>query len=163
MSLEIQEYRQEDQERLVEMATGLIDLMAEIDPHKRFRPKEQFDAQKYVESRLKKILEEDGKILVAVIDEKPAGYLMATIEETSGVDALNKFPAKIGSIDALYIDDAYRGQGASTALLEKIEQYFREEGCDYSTVSCVAANEPARSLYTKKGYGEQYIDFLKKL
>ena len=145
------------------MATGLIDLMSSIDPQRLFRPKDDFDARQYIDARLKKVLDENGKVFVAFVDQKPAGYLMATIEETTGVDALNKFPMKKGVIDALFVSDAFRGHGISTLLLEKIEQYFKDKGCGYSEISCLSANEDARNVYLKKGYQERYIDFLKKL
>ena len=163
MQIEIREYSKKDHEGLVEMATGLIDLMSSIDPHSLFRPKEAFDARQYIEARLQKILDESGNVFVAFVDQKPAGYLMATIEETTGVDALNKFAVKKGVIDALFVSDAFRGQGISSALLEKIEEYFRKSGCDFSGISCLATNEAARNIYVKKGYQERYIDFLKKL
>lgn len=163
MSIEIREYSKKDHEGLVEMATGLIDLMSFIDPHRLFRPKEEFDARQYIEARLRKVLDEKGKVFVAFDDEKPAGYLMATIEEATGVDALNKFPIKKGLIDALFVSDEFRGQRISTVLLEKIEQYFKDQGCEYSEISALASNEAARNVYVKKGYQERYIDFLKKL
>ena len=163
MHTDIREYSKKDHEGLVEMATGLIDLMSSIDPQNLFRPKEAFDARKYIEARLKKILDEHGAVFLAFVDEKPAGYLMATIEETTGVDALNKFPIKKGVIDALFVSDVFRGKGIATMLMEKIESFFRDNGCGYSEISCLATNEDARNIYLKKGYQERYIDFLKKL
>jgi GNAT superfamily N-acetyltransferase len=163
MQIEISEYLEKDLDDLMQMAIGLIDLMSSIDPQKRFRPKEDFDAVKYVEARFQKILDENGKVYIAFADEKPAGYLMATIEGATGVDSLNKYPTKLGVIDALFVLESFRGEGISSAVLEKSEAYFRDNGCDFSEISCLATNEPARSAYLKKGYEERYIDFQKRL
>ncbi len=147
----------------MEMAVALIDHMSSLDPHRLFRPKEKFDARQYIEARLQKILTENGKVFVAFVDDVVAGYLMATIEDTSGIDVLNKFPIKKGVIDALFVSDSYRGQGISTILLAKIEDYFKSEGCGYSEVSCLASNDQVRRAYLTQGYQERTIDFLKKL
>ncbi|PIQ75784.1 hypothetical protein COU78_00235 [Candidatus Peregrinibacteria bacterium CG10_big_fil_rev_8_21_14_0_10_49_24] len=163
MSTDIREYCKKDHAYLIEMATGLIDRMASLDPHHLFRPKEDFNAEKYIEARLKKVSDFHGKVLIAFVDKKPAGYLMATIEESEGVDALSKFPIKQGIIDALFVSEIFRGKGVSSSLLESIEEFFRESGCEYAEISCLATNEDAQNIYRKKGYQERYIDFLKKL
>lgn len=163
MQVVLRDYVDGDIECLMAMMTALIDAMSRIDPFHLFYPAEQFNVSAYAAERLKNVRAKKGTVILAFVDDKAAGYVMATLEDTNGVDALNKIPVKKGIIDALFVSDAYRGQGISTALLDAVEEYFRSHGCGYSEVSALARNETARNVYLKKGYTEQYIDFLKRL
>ena len=116
-----------------------------------------------MQARLESVEERDGKILIGYAGDTPAGYVVATIEETGGIDSLNKFSTRRGSIDALFVYDEFRGKGVSSALINTIEDFFRESGCQYSEVACLASNDIAHEFYLKKGYQERYINFLKEL
>lgn len=163
MAIRIREYVESDFKRLVEMATDLIDQMSKLDSLKRFRARGNFDGETYVRARLREVNEQHGRILIAEDAGNAVGYVMATIRESSGADALNKIPFKQGEIDALFIAESHQRQGIATKLLTAIEAFFLENGCDYSCVGCLATNDSVRKLYAKNGYIEQYVDCIKKL
>lgn len=163
MEIKIREYTTADYDRLLIMETDLIDEMSIIDPHKRFRSRKDFNPRKYFDALLQELFEHQGKIIVAEMDGNIVGYLMGKIVHRREVDNENKYPAIQGYIEGLFVDAAHRGKGVSSQLITEIEKYFREQKCDYSSVACVSVNEAARNLYTKAGYGEQYIDYIKKL
>lgn len=163
MPITIRDYTMKDRTRLEEMATSLIDAMAKMDPLKRFRPKEQFDAVAYTDECLKQVSEKQGRILLAISGDLVVGYAMSSIEISSAIDALTKFPAKHGVIDALFVEETARGKGVSSALIQAMEEYFVSLQCDFSSIACLASNVHARNVYGKKGYTEEYIDLLKKL
>lgn len=163
MDVTIREYREEDLENLTSMMQALVSMMAERDPHKRFRSGEDFDATSYTNTLLENVSKADGMVYFAEADGQPVGCIVGSISTLDPIDRLNKYETKQGYIDALYVDDAYRGKGVADALVTSMETYFRAQGCLYSSVSCIAANDQARSFYAKQGYGEQYVDFLKSL
>lgn len=163
MNLEICEYTQEDSEDLLRLTTEIVDLMAKTDPHKRFRPREDFDVEEFTTCELQKVKDTGGKLFLAKVDGKSVGYIMGTVCKEEKRDTLNKYPINRGYIDALFVDEEFRGKGISTKLLKEMENFFQSVGCDHVGITCIAANSPARSLYEKAGYTEQYIDFLKKV
>jgi ribosomal protein S18 acetylase RimI-like enzyme len=159
----IRDCRTEDHERLKTMTMELVDLMSHMDQYKRFLTRDVFNAHAYVTKKIDSIGTDNGKILVAEEDGEIIGYLAASYSDSTKEDSLNKVPFREGSIDDLYVNEAHRSKGVSTALLKEIESYFREMKCDYSTIGCLGTNTAARSLYAKNGYNEQYIDYFKKL
>ena len=56
-----------------------------------------------------------------------------------------------------------RNNGVGTALLEKMEEYFKNNGCEYVFISVFAYNEKALSFYDKHNYHARMIDNIKKL
>lgn len=163
MEIHIREYIPADQKQMLRMQVDLVDKMSQIDPHKRFRSREDLHAQRYFEALQKDLAENQGTMFVAENDGTLVGYISARIERSSEIDTETKYPAKQGYIEGLFVDEAHRGKGISSRLMEHAEKYFRKNGCDFSSVACVAVNEAARKFYAKQGYAEQYIDLLKKL
>ncbi|HLC76132.1 MAG TPA: GNAT family N-acetyltransferase [Candidatus Peribacterales bacterium] len=163
MKILVREYRDADWDEVTRMTVSIVDLMSQIDSHKRFRPKEKFDAAQYAKLSMENAFRHQGKTFIAEADGAVAGYGIGFIVESDERDGLNKFPAKQGFIDAFFIKEEFRGRSVAEKLMASIEDYFRSIGCEFSSVASVAANEAARKFYGKMGYGEQYIDFLKKL
>jgi len=163
MGILVREYRESDRDEIIGMTASIVDLMSTIDPHKRFRPKDKFDAEKYARLSMENAFHHQGKTFIVEADGTIAGYGIGLVEPNEERHTINHFPAKQGYIDAFFIKDGYRGKGVADALMNALEEYFRNIDCEYTSVACVAANTAARKFYEKMGYGEQYIDFLKKL
>ncbi len=163
MTLTIRQYDETYAAGVMELMTQLIDSMAAIDPQKLFKPRSRFNAEAFLHAHLARVKNERGMILVALVDNVPAGYLIATIEEGSPTRKTYQEPQTHGIVDSLFITEAHRGKGISTKLIAQAEEYFRSEHCTHSTVGALFANEPAKAFYRKQGYGEQYVDFMKKL
>jgi ribosomal protein S18 acetylase RimI-like enzyme len=53
-------------------------------------------------------------------------------------------------IDTLWLDDAYRGQGLGTQLMDKAEARGQAEGCAFAFLDTM--NWQARPFYEKRGY-----------
>jgi len=150
-------------DELVLMNVELVDLMSTIDVHKRFRPRNEFDAKKDISLLMEELSRKEGKIFIVESDGLVAGYAIGIVDSFGDRDVVTKYPTKQGYIDAFFIKDTFRGKKLASALMDAVEEYFRGIGCNHSSVACVAANEGARKFYEKMGYGEQYVNFLKKL
>lgn len=55
------------------------------------------------------------------------------------------------------------GLGVGTALMERAEQWAREQGFAMLTLNVFTANRRARDLYAKLGFAEEWIRCLKRL
>ncbi len=50
-----------------------------------------------------------------------------------------------------------------TLLINKMEDYFKEMGCEYIFVDVFAYNKNAINFYSKKGYHARMHNYLKKI
>lgn len=162
MAIIIRAYVPTDYDHLMDMEVELVDEVSKIDPFKRFRSRQDVHAQPYFDAQLQKIDEGNGLILVVEDGDTLIGYIMGRISHRNDTDT-DKYPTIQGYVEGLFIRVSHRGKGIAATLIERMEAYFREQHCEYSALSCVAANTVARKLYEKTGYGEQYVDYLKKL
>lgn len=55
-------------------------------------------------------------------------------------------------VNEVYVTEAYRREGVATELLERLEQWARDRGCDHMTLSVPAGDDPARALYEEFGF-----------
>lgn len=47
--------------------------------------------------------------------------------------------------------------------MEAMEEYFREQECEFVRVSCFAPNTDAHRFYEKSGYEDRNIEMVKRL
>lgn len=78
-----------------------------------------------------------GYAIILLIDPGPAS--------TDGT-------ALTGVVYELYVDDATRGSGAGSALMDGAERWFRERGAQRVKIEAFAWNEPAIAFYQRRGY-----------
>jgi GNAT superfamily N-acetyltransferase len=62
------------------------------------------------------------------------------------------------NIHDIYVDDAYRGNGLSHRLLEKVEEVARQKGCCKITLEVLQGNKPAKQSYQKFGFKGYELD-----
>ncbi len=163
MKISIRPYEPKDRLALTAMATSLIDLMSTLDSHHIFRRKEQFDADAYIDCRIRLINKSHGKIFVAQMGDSLVGYVMCTMEIPSEIDTLNKLPCRIGTIDALFVESSQKGGGIGSQLMQSAEKYLKEAGATHCALGCIAENTDAHKFYKNFGFTAQYIDYLKPI
>lgn len=89
----------------------------------------------------------DGRhhLLIAYVDDRPAGFV-------TGVELFH--PDKPKPEMFLYelgVDEAYRGRGIATLLLQRLVQLCDERGCGTMFVLTDEDNAAARATYAKAG------------
>ena len=90
--------------------------------------------------------------ILAFVDEQPAGLVNC-------FQALSTFRAKpLINIHDVTVLPEYRGQGLSTAMLNRVEEIARERGCCKLTLEVLEGNEIARSAYGKLGFSGYELD-----
>ncbi len=112
---------------------------------------------------LEEVKKENGKCFLAIEEEKAIGLIMGTIPEYDEYDYLDYKCPKRGVITELVISKNIRGKGIGNELITKMEDYFKEQDCEYVLVDVFAYNERGSNFYQNHGYHHRmYID-IKKL
>jgi GNAT superfamily N-acetyltransferase len=62
--------------------------------------------------------------------------------------------AALGFIDLLAVDRRRQGSGYGRLMLRAMADHFRSLGARHAYLDCLAANEPAMSLYRSEGWTE---------
>jgi len=101
---------------------------------------------------------EGTKIFIAgVNNETPLGFLHIQ----SGSDYYNNEPH--AHISDLIVDTKAAGKGVGLLLLNHAESWARAQGYRWLTLSVFAQNTRARDLYTRLGYGEDIMKYVKQI
>ena len=111
---------------------------------------------------LEEVKNNKGKCYLAIVDNKVAGLIMGTIPPYDEYDYLDYKCPKRGEITELIVTSKIRSKGIGKELMNKMEEYFKKEGCEYVLVDVFAYNENAINFYNNRGYHPRmYIDIKK--
>jgi aminoglycoside 6'-N-acetyltransferase I len=69
----------------------------------------------------------------------------------------------MGYIPELYVASEFRGRGIGRTLIRAMEQWFREQGMEFSRIETICAYERNQSLYEAFGYELFLLDLRRKL
>jgi ribosomal protein S18 acetylase RimI-like enzyme len=161
MPLSIRPSREEDQKNIVSLLVELQRHIAAMDPFRKNKTPDMFDADRYFETLKNDVTKGEGVIFVEDTDVVGliAGIIIKADERNDG----SHYPATEGRVLELVVADSQRRKGIGVLLMEKMEEYFRERDCMYVRVEVFAPNTQAADFYRKNGYSERTLDFMKKL
>lgn len=162
MKIIFRDYRPADKEMVRECIEGIHDYLIAIDPFSLIRRATGF-GQHIVEKTMENVARFQGKIIFAESEGNVCGMIVGFLIEQSPEDLLECAPMKAGKIKELFVAEGWRGQGIGRALVERMEEYFRELGCDRVFVHCFGPNKGARECYKKLGFEEWGVDHVKRL
>lgn len=103
----------------------------------------------------------DGKVFVADVDGKVAGY--ATILSRVTSEDIADGGLEYGLVADLVTLRDYRRKGVARALLEAAESFARERGTKWLRIGVLAANQVAVDLYETQGFSRIYVELEKDL
>lgn len=99
-----------------------------------------------VSERLSRILERpQERVLVAEVAGRVVGWLHAAVSEYLEAD-----PFVV--VGGLVVDSAHRKQGIGRALMDRVEQWAREQGCAVVRLSSSTPRTDAHRFYEQLGY-----------
>lgn len=162
MSITVREYESMDFEAILPLADRFEDYLISIDDMKRLRREEGF-AEKYLTYTIQEMQQKNGKFYVACDGEKLIGGIVGVHEENSPQLTVEQGERKCGRVSELFVEEEYRGQGIGKMLMEKMENYFRETGCDDIMIESIFPNKNAQGFYKSLGYKERSVELLKEL
>ena len=147
----------------------LKDLLVELEEYILSIDKDELD-QLHPEYRekmaildLEEVKEYNGKCYLAIEDDKAIGLIMGTIPGYDEYDYLDYKCPKRGEITELIVSKNIRSKGIGNELIKKLEEYFKNEGCEYVLVDVFAYNEIGINFYNKQGYHPRMLVDIKKL
>ena len=148
-------------ESVKDLLVELQKYIVEIDREKYNILTDEF-REKYFEKTIEQVNMYQGKIFLALEDEKVVGLIVGLInnEEESTYDF--KAP-KRGRISELVVAKECRFGGIGKKLLNEMENYFKEEGCKGVLLNVIAYNENAQKFYYKNRYFNRNIEVMKKI
>lgn len=118
-------------------------------------------ADAYIAELLSRCVENSGKILVAEVDGRLAGYVTILTKVRSG--DLDDGDLEFGLVADIVVREKHRGNGIGRKLIDAAESFARSQNVRWLRVSVLAENESARKLYEKVGFSELYVDLEKDL
>ena len=161
ITLEIINYSNSYDESIKDLLVELQEYIEEIDREKYNILTNEYRA-KYFEKTMSEVSKYEGKIFLAIENEKVIGLIIGLInnEEENTYDF--KAP-KRGRVTELVVSKECRSNGVGKQLLNKIENYFKEVGCKGVLIDVFAYNENAQKFYYKNGYFNRNIEVMKKI
>ncbi|MCP9884736.1 GNAT family N-acetyltransferase [Synechococcus sp. ATX 2A4] len=160
--LEIRPIRSEELHLIAHYITGLQAHLAQLDPEERIICPEGY-GHAYATDLLRRVTNGDGRILLALINDQPAGIAAGIVKAPPFYEAIGTTVQREGEILELFVSEDYRGQGVATELMATLEDYFRAKGCEVAGIAVFAHNTKAHRLYTSLGYADRMIYGVKSL
>ena len=112
---------------------------------------------------LEDVNKNNGKCYIAIENGKAIGLIMGTIPQYDKYDYLDYKCPKRGIITELIVTSKIRSNGVGKKLMDKMEDYFRNNNCEYVLVDVFAYNENAIKFYERKGYHPRMYTDIKKI
>ena len=158
--MKIVEYNESFSEDVKDLLFELQKYISEIDREK-YNIITSECREKYFSEVLSEVKKYQGKIFLAVEKEKAVGVVIGTIMDKE--ISYNFKAPKRGFVKDLIVTKNKRSLGYGKILLEKIENYFKEEGCEAVRLDVFAYNENAIKFYSKNDYFSRVLELQKNI
>lgn len=112
---------------------------------------------------LEKIKNNNGKCYLYINNKNVVGLIMGIIPKYDENDYLDYKCHKKGEVTELIIKKEYRNINIGKILLNKMEEYFRKNNCEYLFIDVFTYNKSGINFYDKNGYHPRMIIDIKKL
>ena len=160
--MQIIEYEDKYLEDIRDLLTELEEYIVSIDKDELDQVHPEYH-EKMALVDLEDVNKNNGKCYLAIENDKAIGLIMGTIPPYDEYDYLDYKCPKRGIITELIVTSKIRSKGVGQALMDKMEDYFKSNECEYSLVDVFAYNEMGINFYDKKGYHPRMHIDIKKL
>ncbi len=160
--LKIVEYEEKYLENVRNLLTELEEYIVSIDKDNLDRVHPLYH-EKMALVDLEDVNKNEGICYLAKEDDRVVGLIMGTIPPYSENDYLDYKCPKRGVITELVVSKEVRSKGIGDSLIKKMEEYFKDKGCEYVLVDVFAYNDIAINFYHKEGYHSRMYSKIKKL
>ena len=162
MNINIRKYIETDYKYLQNFVVKLNEYLTVLDPDKKIYTSKNYP-EMYTKELLKLIEDNDGIIFFAEMNNKCIGFAAGIIEKFTEVDSCHYKHNKEGRVLELFVDEDYRKENIGGKLMENIETYLKEKGCDFMIIDVFEYNKIAKEFYRKNGYKIRNIEMSKKI
>ena len=160
--MNIIEYEEEYLKDIRDLLTELEEYIVSIDEDSLDQVHPEY-YEKMALIDLEKIKKNNGKCYIALENDKVLGIIMGIIPEYEKYDYLDYKCPKRGIITELIVTSKVRSNGIGKKLINKMEDYFKDNNCEYVLVDIFAYNKNAIKFYEKNGYHTRMQTNIKKL
>lgn len=109
------------------------------------------------------VLNNNGKIYLAIENDKAIGLIMGIVVKYDDNDYLDYTCPKAGDITELIVSSKARGKNIGTKLMNKMEEYFKSIDCKWIHVDVFSYNLRGKNFYSKLGYHNRMDQMIKKV
>ena len=160
--MEIIEFNQKYRKDVEYLLSELQIYICEIDKYKLNFTFDNYGEYCF-ENDYKELEENEGKMFIAVENEKAVGMICGYIGKYPESYKVDYTCPKKGVVSELIVTKAFRRDGVGQLLMEKMEEYFREKKCEFVNIDVFAYNLSAKKFYEKNGYEDRMFLVTKKL
>lgn len=160
--MKIIEYESKYLEDIRDLLTELEEYIVSIDKDELDQVHPEYH-EKMALVDLEEIDKNNGICYLAIENDNAIGLIMGTIPLYDEYDYLDYKCPRRGIITELIVTSKIRSKGVGQALMDKIEEYFKLNNCEYVLVDVFAYNKNAINFYDKKGYHPRMYTAIKNI
>ena len=112
---------------------------------------------------LEEINNYNGKCYLAIENNKAIGLIMGCIKPYEEYDYLDYKCPKRGEITELIVSKKARAKGVGLLLMNEMENYLKNQKCEYILVDVFAYNDIGINFYNKTGFHNRMHTMIKKI
>lgn len=124
--------------------------------HVNWRPDLFFSVDEVISKEAFEEMIQTNRIFVAKIENEIVGYVTFSIEEKNNPSMRYR---KQLQIQAICVDEKYRGKGIGTELLNYVKDFGKENNCTDLYLTVNEENKDAINLYEKFGFKVKSIAY----
>ena len=159
--MEIIEYSSKYQDDIKKLLCELQEYIVSIDPY-HFNIIGDDYKDKIYEKDMNCVLKNDGKIYLAIEDNKVIGMILGIIEKPE-YDFDYERKTKVGHVLELIVTKKVRNNGVGSKLLKRMEEYFFNKDCYTINIDVFGYNIQGRKFYEKNGYHARMVNMSKQI
>lgn len=163
MDIQIKKYAQEHFDQIANLCDEFQDYLVAIDPEKRLQRTSEYGVWS-IKRKVNKLDSAKAAMYVATDGTRVVGFVFGSVDPAPpDVAAYSAKLAVQGTIEELAVTQEYRGRGIGHMLMEHVEMFLKDQGCEYLGVGVLAFNGEAHSLYEQLGYKDRSVWMSKKI
>lgn len=159
--IKIIDYSNKYDEEIKNLLVELQEYISKLDKEKYNIVSSSF-REKYFEEVMENIKKYEGKIFLAIDNERIVGAIFGVINNDD-VNSYSFKAPKRGRVTELVVANEFQKKRIGKLLLDKMEEYFKSVGCSGVLLDVFAYNEVARDFYLKNGYFDRVMEMMKKI
>ncbi len=154
--MKIIEYEDKYLDNIRKLLTELEEYIVSIDEDKLDQVHPDY-YEKMALIDLEDINKNNGKCYLAIENNQVVGLIMGIVPSYSKFDYLDYLCPKRGIITELIVTKKAQQKGIGEKLINKLENYFKDNNCEYVLVDVFAYNNSGIKFYNKNGYHPRMI------
>lgn len=152
--INIRSYNINDIDMIADKQEDLIHFHSKVDDY-YYRP--SANAKKEIKEFLVKKLDDNNfKVLLALYEDKVTGYVMGWTTERPPI----YFYRIVGYLSNIYIDEKHRGKGIGTKLFNELKEWFSYKGVDFIELKADCKNEDTVKSFLAFGFSLRTYGFM---